>query len=201
MPFGKFKTYEEVATKFHVTLKRISFVQEKELHVDKALFNFVASNLINPSSYISENALCETIIANILNIVKKEGPLEVWSHVTFNVSEADGLVGEPDFLIAPVANIGTTFTVPVLCVVEAKKDDFTGGWGQALATMIAVQKYNDDTEKEVFGSVTNGDIWQFGKLQGHELSMETVSYSATEDLQRLFNVIHWLFSEAEKRIT
>lgn len=198
MSYENFKTYEEVAIKFGIKLQVKHFIEEKELEVEKDLFQYISSNLQKRANYVSENAICETIISNILNIVGRDYDLEVWSHMAFDVSEEDGLVGTPDFLIAPVSDIGTTFTSPIACVSEAKREDFTIGWGQALATMIAAQRYNNSTEKDIFGMVTTGDIWKFGKLRNNELTMDTVLFSATEDLQRLFNVVNRIFFEASK---
>ncbi|MDI6795055.1 MAG: hypothetical protein QME81_19675 [bacterium] len=197
MPYGNFKTYEEAAIKFSIKLKVERFVEEKELNIEDALLKFIASNLQNRASYVSENAICERIISNILNVVQRGYNLDVWSHVKFDIAEEDGLVGTPDFLIAPVSDIGTTFTRPVVCVAEVKREDFAAGWAQALAEMIAVQRFNNDSDDEVFGIATSGDFWKFGKLKGRELTMDPVSYSATEDLQRLFNVVNWIFSEAD----
>lgn len=41
MAYGNFKTYEEVATKFQIKLQEASFVEEKELLVQKDIFVFI----------------------------------------------------------------------------------------------------------------------------------------------------------------
>jgi hypothetical protein len=53
---------------------------------------------------------------------------------------------------------------PLLIVVEAKRNDFEQGWGQCLAELVAAQKINDDAARPVYGLVTDGNLWQFGKL-------------------------------------
>ncbi len=45
---------------------------------------------------------------------------------------------------------------PYLLVVEAKRDDFVGGWAQCLAALVAAQKINKRTNQVLFGIVTNG---------------------------------------------
>ncbi len=197
MAYRDFKTYEEVATQFKIKLTERSFVREKEIVIEEALMTYVSSNLQSRMNYVSENAICEALIAPILNIVRREYKLGLWSHMRFDVSEEEGLVGIPDFLIAPVSDIGTTFTKPIICVAEAKKDDFIAGWGQALAIMIATQKYNQ-SDHDIYGIVTTGKIWEIGKLSKNDLTLETTSYSSTENLQKLFNVLNWLFSESSK---
>lgn len=201
MPYGSFATYEQVATKFKIKLVEQSFVQETSLVVDKVLFDFISDNLRTRRSYVSENAICESIISPILNIVAKSNGLPVWSHVRFDVAEEDGLVGVPDFIIAPASDIGTTFKNPIVCIAEAKKENFNEGWAQVLAEMIAAQKFNNTMEQEIFGIVTTGNFWQFGKLCRNILTMEVVSYSAAENLQQLFDVLNWIVIEAKKNIT
>lgn len=127
---------------------------------------------------MSENAICESIVALILNIVSKNNDLPVWSHIRFDVSAEEGLSGIPDFIIAPASDIGTTFKSPVICVSEAKKEDFNNGWAQTLAEMIAARRYNQDETIEIFGIVTTG----------------------AENLQKLLNIINWIFQTAKKTL-
>jgi hypothetical protein len=56
------------------------------------------------------------------------------------------------------------FEEPYLIVVEAKKDNFEEGWGQCLAELITAQKLNGNTKTEIFGIVSNGKFWEFGRL-------------------------------------
>lgn len=200
MAYGKFKTYEEVATKFNIKLKEVSFVEEREIEVKKDIFEYIKENLETRRNYVSENAICESIIFPILDVISKHNGLPLWSHMRFDISEEDGLIGIPDFLVAPASDIGTTFTTPVICVSEAKKENFNEGWAQGLAEMIAAQRFNQKEDLEIFGIVTTGNFWQFGKLQENILTMEIVSFSALENLQKLFNVLNWIFHEAKKDV-
>ncbi|MCI5158526.1 MAG: hypothetical protein D3906_08815 [Candidatus Electrothrix sp. AUS1_2] len=200
MSYGNFSTYEEVALKFRIRFVEQAFVEEKDILIDKGLFDFINSNVRTRRSYISENAICESIISPVLNIVAEHNGLPVWSHIRFDVSEEEGLVGIPDFLIAPASEIGTTFNTPVICIAEAKKENFNEGWAQVLAEMIAAQRFNGTAEQSIFGVVTTGNFWQFGRLCGNTLTMEVVSYSAAENLQKLFNVLNWITAEAKKNI-
>ena len=197
MSYGTLKTYEEVAIKFEIQLQEEIFIQQKELLLSKEIFNFIYKNLQLRRNYISESAICETMISPILNLVADANNLPVWSHVRFDVDEVDGLIGIPDFLIAPASPIGTTFTNPIICVAEAKKENFNEGWAQALSEMIAIQRFNKNEQLEVFAIVTTGSIWQFASLQNKKLKMDVISYSALENLQKLFNCLNWLFSEVK----
>ncbi|MEY4769243.1 MAG: hypothetical protein RL637_1882 [Pseudomonadota bacterium] len=201
MPYGKFSSYEEVATRFQIRLIDTSFIQENKLKVSKPLLQFIEDNLRSKRSYVSENAICESIISPILNIVCKQNDISLWSHVRFNINEEDGLVGIPDFLIAPVSELGITFSHPVICVAEAKKENFNEGWAQALAEMIAAQRFNQTPKQDIYGIVTTGLFWQFGKLNQNHFTQEVIAYSAVENLQRLLNVLNWLILEAKKSIS
>ena len=70
----------------------------------------------------------------------------------------------PDYLISTKSALGkTVLGTPIIVVVEAKRNDFIQGWGQCLAELVAIQRINDDV-KPVSGIVTDGEMWQFGKL-------------------------------------
>jgi hypothetical protein len=201
MPYGKFNSYEEVATRFQIKLTDASFIQETPINISAGLFEFIDDNLRLRRSYVSENAICENIISPILNSVCKQNAISLWSHVRFDMSEEEGLVGIPDFLIAPVSELGTTFGRPIICVAEAKKENFNEGWAQALSEMIAAQRFNQTPEQDIYGIVTTGLFWQFGKLNQNHFTQEVVAYSAVENLQRLLNVLNWLVLEAKKNIS
>ncbi|QEP44710.1 hypothetical protein D5085_17155 [Ectothiorhodospiraceae bacterium BW-2] len=200
MAYGNFATYEEVALKFKIKFREESFIKQKPLVVDSALYQFIHDNLTTKRSYISENAICEAIIYPILSIVAKHHQLPLWSHIRLDISEEEGLMGVPDFIIAPASDIGTTFRNPIVCIAEAKRDNFNEGWAQVLAEMIAAQKMNQDPSLGIFGIVTTGNFWQFAKLEENIFTMEIISYSASEDLQQLFDLLNWLIMVAKKII-
>ncbi|HDN27882.1 MAG TPA: hypothetical protein ENG03_12475 [Thioploca sp.] len=112
-------------------------------------------------SFINEVATCEDIIKPILNLVeKKYEALQVWSHVTYNVDKEKGLVGEPDYLIAPMTAQALMSTPPI-CVIEASPDKFDEGWAPALAEMIAAGSQGMEI---CYSVVTTGKAWEFAKL-------------------------------------
>lgn len=72
------------------------FLKTEEIQIHPMKFSEIQEELVYSYSYVSES-----IISLILKTVAKQYNIPVWSHITFNVSKEDGLVGEPDFLIAP----------------------------------------------------------------------------------------------------
>jgi len=192
MSYGKFKSVEEVATKFDIEVAdRTPFIEERPLEVLEAFLIRITKNLNDDTNYITEFAICDAIIRPILDIVADNYHLKVWSHVPYNVDEEQGLVGEPDYLIAPKTKYGA-MARPSLCVIEAKKDDFDEGWTQALSEMVASSILGAPI---CYGIVTTGAIWQFGKLESGVFVIDPRYLSATTELQRVFNTIHWIFHE------
>jgi hypothetical protein len=198
MAYGTFKTLEEVMIRFDIEGQNNNFVNEIQFETTEVLFNFIERNLVNRRNYISENSICEAIIYPILNLVSDKYALPLWSHARFDVSVEEGLTGVPDFLIAPVSKTGFSFTNPIVCIAEVKKENFDEGWTQALCEMIAAQKYNNNPQKIIYGIATGGSIWQFGKLVDKKFMTDPRIFSATSNLQQVFNVLNWFFGEAKK---
>ncbi|WP_287358024.1 hypothetical protein [Moorena sp. SIO3B2] len=62
--------------------------------------------------------------------------------------------------------------------------------------MVAIQKLNDQSEQTIFGIVSNGQVWQFGKLKGNLYTREINNYTIS-DLERLYSAINYVFSQCE----
>jgi hypothetical protein len=191
MAYSHFKIVEEVAKKFDIDVaKKTAFVNQKEIHILEPLFFIITENLNDDISFVNEVTICERIISPILNMVSRNYErLNVWSHVSYNIDEKKGLVGEPDYLIAPRTKYGG-MARPSLCVIEAKRDDFDGGWAQALAEMVASSLLDASL---CYGVVTTGKTWEFGKLEDNVFTKDPISISATDNLQKTFNILNWMF--------
>jgi hypothetical protein len=197
MAYGQFKSIAEVAEKFDIQVAdRRHFVEQETLDVLSVYFHDITEKLSDDTSFINEFTICETIIRPILNIaIKNYKHLKIWSHVPYNVNEKQGLVGEPDYLIAPKTKYGT-MAIPSLCVIEAKKDDFNEGWTQALSEMVASSSLGAHI---CYGIVTTGRIWEFGQLEANIFTIDTATLSATTELQRLFNTLNWILYKVSKK--
>ena len=110
-----------------------------------------------PSSEMAKMLLIDALF---VEIAPNHPNLKVWKEVSLNT---DTTIGVADFVVAPkrayLAN-------PLLCVAEAKKDDFAKGRVQCLAEMAACRWSNRQrgVEVEIYGIVSNGQAWQFFKL-------------------------------------
>ncbi|MDM8545245.1 hypothetical protein QUF61_02000 [Candidatus Venteria ishoeyi] len=192
MSYGKFKSVEEVAIKFDITVSdRTPFVAQKPFEILNIVFEMIAKKLKDDTNYINEFAICDALIRPILDIVADNYPLKVWSHVPYNVDEEKGLVGEPDYLIAAKTKYGA-MAEPSLCIIEAKKDNFDDGWTQALSEMVASSL---SQARICYGIVTTGALWQFGKLENNIFVIDPRYLSATTELQQVFNTLNWMFNQ------
>jgi len=193
MSYGDFKKVSDVATKFGTKVKKKPFIDTLSLKITPVHFTDIMERLDSSLSFINEVAICEDIIKPILNQVeKKYEALHVWSHVSYNVDKENGLVGEPDYLIAPMTDQALMLTPPI-CVIEAKQDKFEEGWAQALAEMIAASSQGLDI---CYGVVTTGKAWEFAKLENNVFTKDPNQISATDNLQKVFDTLNWLFDRA-----
>ncbi|MCI5134442.1 MAG: hypothetical protein D3920_05070 [Candidatus Electrothrix sp. AW2] len=193
MPYGTFGSVAEVARKFDITVSgNVSFIERTAIAIPAHDFIRIEKKLIEELNFINEPTICERIISPILELVSEQyEELKIWSHLPYNVDQEQGLVGEPDYLVAPRTKYGD-MGVPPLCIVEAKKDNFEQGWTQALAEMVAASLQGADI---CYGVVTTGKIWEFGKLEKGMFTRDPQQISATRELQVVFDTFNWVFSE------
>ena len=197
MPYGKFKSVSEVARKFKLKVKGKPFIDRMEIEIPEVHFYDIMVRLSDSMNFINEITICERIIRPILDLVEvKYELLRIWSHVPYNVDEKKGLVGEPDYLIAPRTQYGD-MSIPPICVIEAKQEKFDEGWAQALAEMVAASSQG---AKRCYGVVTTGKVWEFGHLKGQLFTRDPASVSATDNLQKVFDILNWLFNVADSSI-
>jgi hypothetical protein len=122
--------------------------------------------------------------------------LLLWSHVSLTAgAEFDGF---PDFLFTKRTAMGLVREKPYLMVVEAKKDDFDGGWGQCLTALLGAQTINANDHLILYGMVSNGNGWEFGKLQGKSFARDPGLFTIT-DLPELFAALHYIFEQAKQQ--
>jgi len=125
------------------------------------------------------------LIDELLQEIVPEYPqLKVWKAALL---ETDTLTGTADYIIAPNRAYMAT---PLLCVVEAKRDDFEAGRVQCSAEMVACvwKNLQRDLEREVYGIVSNGQGWVFYRLTPTGEAFETGVYT-TQYLPQLLGAL------------
>ena len=140
----------------------------------------------------SEKIRSELVIAPILTEIYRGwgGKVKLFSGNVFNVDPSVGLAGFFDFLLTHSPS-QTEIEAPVLAVVEAKKENVPGGYGQCIATMVAAQRFNAQNNEPidtVYGTVTTGDIWKFLSLKGTAVHVDRETYYL-DRIERLLGIL------------
>jgi hypothetical protein len=122
----------------------------------------------------------------------------LWGHKSLVYDE--NLSGFPEYILAKRSPLGkVVFDKPYFFLFEAKQDKFEEGWAQCLAEMVAAQQLNDELQIVIFGIVSNGDRWQFGKLEANLFTRNKTFYTIQE-LDKLFLAINYIFQECELQL-
>ncbi len=200
MPFSIYKNIGTVAKEFQVKYIKKNFILELEFPIPagfkEELDLLLSEGVVNNS----EAAICENLIYPILKEIWKKylKRFTLWSHEVLFYDEK--LSGIPDYILAKRSPLGTLiFDKPYFLAVEAKQDKFREGWGQCLAEMIAIQKINNNPEQVIYGTVSNGRMWQFGKLNNSTFIENDRAY-LIEDLERLFAAVNYVFKQCEMQL-
>lgn len=142
---------------------------------------------------LSESAKSLLIDAILLEAINDYSTLKIWKEAKLQTEQ---LIGVVDYLIAAQ---GKVYQSPLLCVVEAKKDDFEQGLAQCLTEMYACLILNQPQYSfHVYGIVTNATIWRFYKLTKQEC-YESLSYSETQ-LADILGILNYLFADCQDRL-
>jgi hypothetical protein len=187
----------------------------KEFQVFYTEANFIVETAFNVSNYFredlelvmregvvdnSEFAICENLIYPVLKEVWKQylNNFILWSHQALTF---DNKLSEfPEYILAKKSPLGkVVFDKPYFILVEAKQDNFEAGWAQSLAEMIAAQRLNGELQIIIFGIVSNGGTWQFGKLEKNAFTRNITPYTIYE-LDKLFAAVNYVFQECELQL-
>jgi hypothetical protein len=104
--------------------------------------------------------------------------------------------GKVDFAFTPYQ---ARFTMPYIVVAEAKKDDFEQGWGQCLMALKTAQLLNAQQHFNLFGIVSSGKIWEFGKYTTQNQFYRSEPYSLGQ-VASILGILSAIFSECDTYI-
>ncbi|MFM5892377.1 MAG: hypothetical protein ACKPFD_19920 [Dolichospermum sp.] len=200
MAFSNYKSISSVIKKFQIKYVQSNFMLEVEFPAKESFKEELDLLFTDGVIDNSEDAICENLIYPVLKEVWKpyRSKLTLWSHEALAYDE--DLSGIPDYTVTQRNSLSTiVFDKPYFLIVEAKQDKFEEGWSQCLAEMIAVQRINDDFVSDIFGIVSNGKIWQFGKLVGDVFTRNKNLYMI-QDLDKLFAAVNYIFQQCELKI-
>lgn len=134
------------------------------------------------------DAICDEALVN-------HSQLKMWKAALI---QSEDLTGMADYVAAPKRRYLDT---PLLCVVEAKKDDFEQGLAQCLVEMKACQESNAavGNKIDIYGIVTNGDGWKFYKLSTEGQVFETGLYTML-GIENLLGALSFVFASCAQNI-
>ncbi len=88
---------------------------------------------------------------------------------------------------------------PLVAVVEAKRQDFDEGWGQCLAALLACRAANGERPPAVYGVVSTGLLWEFGRLEGQRFVRHPDAY-AVSDPALVSGMVGRVFEACERQL-
>jgi hypothetical protein len=65
--------------------------------------------------------------------------------------------------------------------------------------LVAAQKLNENEKMPVYGIVTDGKYWEFGKLEGHIFTKNLENFSV-DDLPELLGVLDGVFTLVSQQV-
>ena len=195
MAFSNYKNIAQVQKKFNIKQIEQPFITVVQTTIPPEFlqdFEFVYQNI---DVFTSEASRCETIIFPILKEVYKNYHQQLSLWIQKYIAYDDDLNGAPDYLLATKSELGKkVLESPLLAVVEAKKNDFEQGWGQCLVELVAIQKLNNLPNLTYYGIVSDGNVWQFGKLTGDLFIQDPASFTL-DQLEEIFGALTFVFDQ------
>lgn len=157
----------------------------------------------------TEKARSELILMPVLVEVRRQlqGKISIFSGKEFTIDRSRGLEGFCDYLLTASPE-QYYISCPVVAIVEAKNENIVNGLGQCLATMVAAQLFNQQTNQPansddlpagslppeaIYGVVTTGTDWKFLRLLGRQAAIDRSDYYIKE-LDKLLGIFYQMFS-------
>jgi len=198
MSFSQFKNIAEVQKEYKIKYEEGIFISTLDIVVPQAFIEEFRFNKENIDIFSSEASRSELIISPLLREIYKRHSKNYSFWIQKPISFNEVLCGTPDYIFSKRSALGkTVLETPIVIVVEAKKNDFEQGWGQCLAELVASQKINNNETNSVYGVVTDGNLWQFGRLQEHLFTKNEKNYTI-DNMQELFGALEHLATLVEQ---
>lgn len=197
MAFSNYQEISQVQRDYQIRYTKATFVVPTALSPSANFLSELQFTTQNMDVFNSEGSRTEFIISPILREVYKNHAKQFSFWAQKAISADPILSGTPDYIFGTKSPLGiTVLETPLVLIVEAKKNDFELGWGQCLAELVAAQKINGDPSRPVYGIVTDGLRWDFGKLTADVFTEDTGGYVFAK-LQELFGAIDFVLQSAQ----
>lgn len=198
MPYSQFNTLAKSLKAFTLSLQEQRFLPPVPPIAPSTVLQGFLDETLPAAASGSEKVRSEGIIYPALIEVRKllDRQVSVFSGEDFTVDELQGLNGMVDFLVSR-SPIVSTIQAPVAVIVEAKKGDITTGLGQCVAEMVAAQLFNQQNQQAIstiYGSVSNGTLWRFLKLEEQTVTLDLTDYPLPP-VDQILGFLVWMMRE------
>lgn len=201
MAFPDFKSVGSVLREYPLKVSQEAFLSEHPLEVPEYVLENIQFSLSRRMPDESKFFYTENFVYPLLQLVWKRHPLlHIWSQPC--IVATDGLTGEPDYLVSATIRGVTNRLMrdPLLAVTQAERENFDEGWGQCLAAMLASQSLNEDKPLTIYGIVSTGLFWEFGKLHEKKFSHHPSGYSLS-DPALVHGMLEEVFAACEAQLS
>lgn len=147
----------------------------------------------------TEKARSELLIMPVLTEVRRQlnYQISLFSGTDFDVDSSKGLNGFCDFILCG-SEEQFYIKAPVITIVEAKNENIKSGLGQCIATMLAAQLFNQNTQQginTIYGVVSTGTNWRFLMLEDLTAYIDIVEYYIN-DVEKILGILLQPFQSA-----
>ncbi|MGB1206368.1 MAG: hypothetical protein ACPG5B_12010 [Chitinophagales bacterium] len=151
----------------------------------------------NELSIKSEKARSELIITPILMELRRMNDkfFTIYSGDNLIVDRANGLAGECDFILAKETD-SFSINLPIISVVEAKRQNIEMGISQCAAQLYGASLFNEKYQNnipKVYGCVTTADAWKFMLLENNVVKIDRTTYYKS-DLGKILAVFNQIIA-------
>ncbi|MBC7798745.1 MAG: hypothetical protein H7Z37_17900 [Pyrinomonadaceae bacterium] len=129
---------------------------------------------------VNETARRETLIAPILTDTARYTKSQI--RIEYPIEVTPQLKGVLDYYLKSKNN---------LLIVEAKDSDLRRGFTQLAVELIAFDVANETAQSVLYGAVTTGEEWRFGKLerQSRIITQDRNFYFVPQDLEEISRIL------------
>ncbi len=140
-------------------------------------------------SLTSEAARREFLIAPILIDLARYNHVKV--KIEFPIEVSQQLKGTLDYFIQAKHHF---------LIIEAKNADLQRGFTQLAVELIALDQWINEDIPVLYGAVSIGNVWQFGRLHRVEkhITQDLNLYRVPADLQDLLHILLAILGEADQ---
>ncbi|NEQ81817.1 MAG: hypothetical protein F6K26_16660 [Moorea sp. SIO2I5] len=207
MAFSDFKTIADVQKHYQIKYEEGTFIVSQDTDPPEILLKDLEFYKETIDVFSSEASRSEIIISPLLRELYKKYYKTYAFWIQKSIFYDQILSGTPDYIFSTKSElVKTVLEKPLVIILEAKKNDFQQGWGQCLAELVASQKIlgalsvgelnsprvaPQDVQRPVYGIVTDGNLWQFGRLK-RDIFTQNIENFTIDKLSRLYGALDYL---------